>query len=70
MDSPLFFDRVDSNNVRVIQGCYSTSFSLEAIQPIRIRRHRRWQYFESHLATEVSILRQKHFSHPALAELG
>src|SRR5207247_8796363 len=63
-----FLDRVDRDDVRVVQRGESPRLALEPRQPFRIGGHGFRQNLDRNLAPELRILRPVHFSHPARAE--
>ena len=63
------FDRVDRDDVGMIESSYRLGLTFEALEPIRIIGHFRWENLEGHLAVELGVLGSIHLTHTAFAEL-
>ena len=62
------FDAIDGADVRVIQGGEHPRLPLEARAAIRVRRERRRQDLDRHLAIECLVVRTVDLAHAANAE--
>src|SRR6185312_3814621 len=62
-------DFVNRQNVWMIEGRRGSRFTLKSPQVLRVVCQFPGQNFDSHLASEVQVFRQKNFSHAAGAEL-
>ena len=62
------FDAVDGADVRVIQRGEHPRLALEARAPLGIRRERRRQDFDRHLAPKRLVVRAVDLAHPTNAE--
>jgi hypothetical protein len=62
------FEAVDRGDVRVIKLCQHLGFALETSQPLGVVGERFGQYFDSHVAPELAVMRLIHFAHSACAD--
>ncbi len=69
VDAVGLLDRVEVDDVRVVQGGEGPGLALEAVQPLAVRRQLRRQDLERHLAPQLGVLGPVDHPHPALTEL-
>ena len=63
------FDRVERDDVGMIEGCGRPRFTVEPRQPVLVRGHIRRQHLECNLSAEPSVEGSIHLAHAALAEV-
>jgi hypothetical protein len=61
---------VDGENVGVVESRGCLRLLLEAREPIRITRDKRWQYLDRHFALQRGVTSAIDLSHPAGSEQG
>ena len=70
MDAVGFLDRVERDDVRVVEGGDGAGFALEARQAFRIARHFGRQHLESDVTAEFGVGGAIHLAHAAGADRG
>ena len=68
VDAAGLLDRVDRDDVRVIERGDGAGLALEPLQPLRARGHLGRQHFESDVAAEPRVPRAVDLAHPARAD--
>ena len=69
-DAVLVFDRVERDDIRVVEAGHGARLVLEARQAFGVRRHVGRQHLERDVATEAAVAGAVHFAHAARAERG
>ena len=69
-DSVTFLDRIDRDDVGVVQGCSGAGFLLEPAKSLGIVGKCRRQHLDGDVAAEARITGAVHLAHPAGAEQG
>ena len=67
-NAAVFFDRVDGDDVGMIQGCDCLSLALESLPALGVRSHERGEDLQRHLPLQLRVLGDEDLPHAALAE--
>ena len=70
MGAVRLFDRVEGDDVGVVQRSDRAGFPLEPLEPLRVGRHVGGEHFQRHVAVEPGVSGAIHLPHPAFADLG
>ena len=68
VDAVRFLDRIDRDDVRMVEGGDGAGLALEAGEPVGIAGEIRGQHLERDLATELRVAGAIHFAHTACPE--
>jgi hypothetical protein len=63
-------DRVQGDDVRVVERRYGARLALEALEPLRVRGEALRQHLERDVAAEPGVARAVDLAHPARAQRG
>ena len=67
-NSPFLFDRINRDNVRMIERRDRLGLSLEPPETLLVREHFSGQELERHLSVQLRVLGEIHRAHPTLTE--
>src|ERR1700675_2360570 len=68
VDAVAFLDRVQSHDIRMVEGGNGASLAMEPCEPVGILRHLSGQNLDCDAATQLGIRRAVHFSHTTGAD--
>ena len=69
-DAVLILDRIERDDIRVVEGRHDARLVFEARQAFGVGGHVRRQHLERDVTTEAPVARTVHLAHPARAEPG